>query len=84
MTIVCIPKANDGVAQVEKSGQRPEKQTPIGEGLSVGTSMDKKFDYLASDFCRTLQSQDIPPTWCSHIGLGADDKKHSAMRSWLI
>ena len=74
-------KANNGVARVEKCGQNPDKQTPIGNGLSVGTSIDRKFDYFDSDVCRVFQSQDLPPTWYSHIGLGVDDKKHSVMQS---
>jgi hypothetical protein len=80
MTIVCILKASNGVARVEKYGQNLGKQTPIGDSLPVGTSMDRKFDYLNSDVYRVLQGQDLPPTWYSHIGLGVDDKRHSAMR----
>jgi hypothetical protein len=40
MTIVCIPKASNGVPRVEKGGYSLGKQTLIGDGFSVSTSMD--------------------------------------------
>jgi hypothetical protein len=79
MTIVCILKASNGLLESRNVDRTQVNRLQL-DGLSVGTSMDKKFDYLDSDVCRVLQGQDLPPTWYSNIGLGADDKRHSTMR----